>query len=271
MTGKFWIGFVILLFSLASTFALPQSYEATSVSRIVGDSPLEMRQQLTRSDLIFNSAGFTDISSPLTLQSPISYILISKGARIIESKGLTLADVAPKLFSPSVKAKFFRDLGKISEIQSDNYAKKFLDLHDIQGIENLAKNVVTDQDGYKFEVDVAIGLKNELQEVSKQLKPVIGIDGEIDGVLKSGDVYDAKYDWGLLKHTDNKWDKKIDDYAGQISRAKQFLAATGNPNKQVIFIFNTDLSKDMDDFLKLHGVQVRKLENGKLVNPQVIP
>jgi len=202
---------------------------------------------------------------------PYDEFLISKGARIIESKGLTLADVAPKLFSPSVKAKFFRDLGKISEIQSDNYAKKFLDLHDIQGIENLAKNVVTDQDGYKFEVDVAIGLKNELQEVSKQLKPVIGIDGEIDGVLKSGDVYDAKYDWGLLKHTDNKWDKKIDDYAGQISRAKQFLAATGNPNKQVIFIFNTDLSKDMDDFLKLHGVQVRKLENGKLVNPQVIP
>lgn len=71
------IRIIMLLFIItaAPALAIPQTYESTSVGRIVGDTPEEMRQQLARDDLHLTKAGFTDSSSPFSLGGPIEQVL----------------------------------------------------------------------------------------------------------------------------------------------------------------------------------------------------
>ncbi len=65
MKNTLWILALILIIAIPVA-AIPSVYESTSVSRIVGDTPLEMQNQLKRDDLDLESAGlFDDSLSPL--------------------------------------------------------------------------------------------------------------------------------------------------------------------------------------------------------------
>ena len=108
------------------------------------------------------------------------------------------------LLIPSAYAIFLKDIGEVQEKVGADYADDLVEMHKIDGIQNLAHNVKSGKSGFKFEVK---GTKRLLDESEN----IVAVSKNVPNPAKKGEILteiDAIGNRKLFEIKDKSWGTK---------------------------------------------------------------
>ncbi len=194
-------------------------------------------------------AGAVSLDAGISAQTCLDIFIGLEKAEDFEDVGKGLKTIAP----------FIDDLSKLplkgEELQK--VMKHLGTISDVKGVDKLAKHIAAAEDttsGFTFEAEMAAILKKrggKLAEVSKEIAPKGVEKGEIDSLLKNGDIYEAKVrNWDKLPSGSKAYNDFKSELGQQIVKFIAFQKETGTVGGKITFMFKGSVEPGIEAWLK---------------------